>query len=188
MSHGLVLQTKCRSFVIYVLIGMVVLAILLVNELPIRVNMTNSMPRGIYFLTNARAIHVSDLVMVCLDDSLAQFALARGYLSVGHCGNGIEPLLKQVVALGGDWVKLETNSVMVNGNSLPHSATLSLDILNRSLPFVPRGIYILKANQLWLYGTESAKSWDSRYFGMVDRARVVQSVKPLLIWSGRSSA
>jgi len=188
MSHDLVLQYKCRSCAIYTLVAMIVSTLLLADDLPIRINMTASMPRGAYLLRGTHPIHAGDFVMVCLDDdSLAQFALQRGYLSVGYCANSTQHLLKQVAAKNGDLVKLKTNAVIVNGISLPHSTTLNMDSLNRSLPAIRRGIYILNAHQLWLYGTESAKSWDSRYFGIINTARVVQTVKPLLVWSRRSN-
>ncbi len=166
---------------------MVALTIFLAKNLPVRINKTASMPQGIYLVTGSHAIHIGDFVVVCLDGSLAQFALMRGYLVAGHCRNGIQPLLKQVVADGGNVVQLGADAVIVNGNSLSHSATLNRDSSNRALPAIQRGLYILKANQLWLYGTESAKSWDSRYFGAVSCEQIVQIVKPLLIWSGRSN-
>src|SRR4029078_10027147 len=98
MSHDLVLQYKCRSFAIYTLIAMIVSILLLADDLPIRINMTASMPRGAYLLRGVHGIRAGDFVMVCLNDSLAQFALQRGYLSVGYCTNGTQPLLKQDAA------------------------------------------------------------------------------------------
>jgi type IV secretory pathway protease TraF len=73
--------------------------------------------------------------------------------------------------------------MQVNGKVLSHSATLNIDKLGRDLPAIPRGVYKLNANQLWVYGTVSDRSWDSRYFGAIDRSLVVSVVKPLITWS-----
>jgi conjugative transfer signal peptidase TraF len=179
------LQRKYGLRAVYALIAVSIILILFADQLPVRINLSASMPQGIYLLSGSSAVDVGDFVMVCLNHSLAQFALQRRYLHRGNCANGTQPLLKQVVAVCGDSVMLLTNKVVIHHKALPHSATFMVDSVNRPLPAIPRGLYILKANQLWLYGTESSKSWDSRYFGAVDRSQVISVVKPLLIRSKR---
>jgi conjugative transfer signal peptidase TraF len=153
------------------------------NILPIRINLTGSMPRGIYWLTTSPEIHKGDFVMVCLNNSLASFAQQRGYLSAGHCANHVEPLLKQVVAHAGDTVTLSNDFIWINNKTLSHTATLAIDKHGRKLPVIKRGIYTLGSNQLWLYGTDSARSWDSRYFGAIDSSLVINTVNPIFTWS-----
>lgn len=156
------------------------------NQLPIRINLTTSMPRGIYLLSSSHTLHAGDLVMVCLNHSLSQFALQRGYLKAGYCKNGTQPLLKEVVALAGDTVRFFGTSTQINNQYLSHSTRLCIDRNARNLSVIPSGIYMLSANQLWLYGTGSIYSWDSRYFGLIDSSAVISIVKPLFIWSWRS--
>jgi conjugative transfer signal peptidase TraF len=175
------LPKKCFSRAIDVLIAGSIMLILFSDRLPLRINLSASMPRGIYLLSGDSGINVGDFVMVCLDHPLAQFALQRRYLHRGNCADGSQPLLKQVVAMGSDEVVLLTNTIMIHHKTLPHSSTFRVDSINRPLPEISRGLYILKANQLWLYGTDSAKSWDSRYFGAVDRSEVMSVVKPLFV-------
>lgn len=186
MNNNNCLSKKCHFFVPGVLIVSVMTFVLLANHLPIRINLSASMPQGIYLLTDVSKVNVGDFVMVCLDDVLAQFARKRRYLHAGNCANSTQPLLKQVAAKSNDKVELLANVVIINGKRLRHSVTFSMDSPGRLLPAIPRGTYILNAHQLWLYGTESAKSWDSRYFGAVDISHVVSVAKPLLVWPGRS--
>jgi conjugative transfer signal peptidase TraF len=175
------LSKDSRSRVIYVLIALLVTLLLFVDDLPIRVNLSASMPRGIYWLTRHSIVNAGDFVMVCLSNPLAYFALTRGYLRAGSCSTGVEPLFKEVVAKNKDRVELQANAVVIHHQPLPHSATFTVDSLHRPLPAIVRGVYNLQTNQFWLYGTESAKSWDSRYFGVVDRSSIVRVVKPLVV-------
>jgi len=57
-------------------------------------------------------------------------------------------------------VLLDTHYIAINDLVLPHSATLMVDTLNRPLAAIPRGIYRLKAEEVWLFGLESGRSWD----------------------------
>jgi conjugative transfer signal peptidase TraF len=130
------------------------------------------MPRGFYILSQSKIVHRGDYVVVCLPKTLSNFALQRGYLMRGYCPSGSQPLLKKVVAEGGDIVALTSSDVRVYHNQLLNSVTLKTDLHNRSIPAVLRGTYMLKQNTLWLYGLKSPRSWDSRYFGPIESSGV----------------
>jgi conjugative transfer signal peptidase TraF len=169
----------CKSPAISLLTVISITFISFANNLPFRINLTGSMPRGIYRLTSSAEVHRGDFVIVCLPDRLASFALQRGYLRAGSCRNGTQPLLKQVVAEKGDTVTLTTLRIQVNNETLPYSATVDIDLGQRPLPAALRGVYRLTHHQLWLYGVTSPQSWDSRYFGVIDSSYVMGAVKPL---------
>lgn len=151
--------------------------------LPIRINVTASMPRGIYWIQSAKHLHEGDFVAVCLPFKLAQFALKRGYLKRGNCNTGVQPLFKELIALSPETVLITSSYVQINHHVLAHSATLLRDSKFRTIPAVKRGLYPLKANQAWLYGNKSARSWDSRYFGPIDTKFITSVAKPLWIFS-----
>jgi conjugative transfer signal peptidase TraF len=177
---------SCKLFVNYSLTAVLIALISFVSCLPTRFNLTGSMPRGIYLLKPSHIINRGDFVMICLPTFLADFGLQRGYLSPGSCQNGSQPLLKKVVAKSGDTIILSADSIQINGKQLPCSATLNTDYHNRLIPSTLRGIYILKKQQLWLYGISSARSWDSRYIGVIDSSSVTNVVKPLITYTSRS--
>lgn len=139
------------------------------------------MPRGFYQSTQQQ-LHKGDLVEVCLSAPLAKFALERNYLSVGSCKERVEPVIKKVVAVGGDVVELTPKLIIVNGVVLPHSTTFLRDEDNRSIPAIARGRYKLSDTDVWLYGERDVKSWDSRYFGAINKASIRSILKPIFTW------
>lgn len=106
-----------------------------------------------------------DWVVACLPEKAARLASERGYLKFGRCPGEVQPVLKRLVAVPGDYVRARAESLWINGVTLAHSATLKRDNRGRSLPasdFKNR----LASQQFWLH-SPAAKSFDSRYFGPV---------------------
>ena len=149
----------------------------------LRIGFTDSAcPPGIYRMVD-RAPARGDLVLVCLPSALARFAQARGYLALGRgCRDGIEPVGKRLSALPGDNVEVTRDYVAVNGQRLQNSATLPRDSRGRSVQHVAWGRYTVPANQVWLFGTKDARSWDSRYFGPVPASSIQAALEPVLTW------
>jgi conjugative transfer signal peptidase TraF len=151
--------------------------------LGLRIGLTDSAcAPGIYRMVN-RAPSRGDLVLACLPDAIAQIGSARGYLLRGRgCGDGIEPVGKRLSALPGDSVEVVPDYIAVNGQRLEHSATLSRDSSGRLVKHVKWGRYTVPTNQVWLFGTKDARSWDSRYFGPVPASSVRAALEPVLTW------
>ena len=151
--------------------------------LGLRIGLTDSAcPPGIYRMVN-RAPSRGDLVLACLPDAIAQLGIARGYLLRGRgCRDGIEPVGKRLSALPGDSVEVVPDYIAVNGQRLEHSATLLRDSSGRSVKHVAWGRYTVPTNQVWLFGTKDARSWDSRYFGPVPASSVRAALEPVLTW------
>lgn len=149
----------------------------------LRIATTDSACRpGIYRMVN-RPISRGDLVLACLPPALAQFAQARGYLARGAgCGDGIEPVGKRIGALPGDTVEVTRTYIAINGRRLENSATVSRDSHGRSLPHTTPGRYTVQPDQVWLFGTDNSRSWDSRYFGSVPIRSVRAQLEPLVTW------
>ena len=145
----------------------------------LRVNVTSSMPVGIYLLAPVPPTGVQRgmLVAVCAPLKAAQLGRRRAYLSGGQCAGDTEPLLKAVVAIAGDSVSTSKSGITVNGRLLPDSRPVSLDSSGRRLvPWSP-GYFRLRSTEVWLYA-DHPKSWDSRYWGPV--RNVLARVIPLV--------
>jgi conjugative transfer signal peptidase TraF len=172
-----------RSLFPAVLCAGIAIPLLSFELLGLRIALTDSAcPPGIYRMVS-RAPSRGDLVLACLPDAIAQLGSARGYLLRGRgCGDGIEPVGKRLSALPGDSVEVVPDYVAVNGQRLQHSATLLRDSRDRSVEHVPWGRYTVPTNQVWLFGTKDARSWDSRYFGPVPAASVRAALEPVLTW------
>jgi conjugative transfer signal peptidase TraF len=155
--------------------------------LDLRIAFTGSAcPPGVYRAAALRPgsrLARGELVLVCLPEKLARFALERAYLAHGAgCGDGIEPVGKRIGALAGDRVQLAPDYVAVNRRPLPNSASRTRDSRGRDVPHVALGLHQVKDGEVWLFGEADPRSWDSRYFGPVTTRAVRAELKPVITW------
>jgi conjugative transfer signal peptidase TraF len=125
-------------------------------------------------------LHRGDIVAACVRPSAA----VRYYVGKGEClDTGLEPLVKEVVAVGGDTVSVTEAGVVVNTELVPHSARLRVDGQGRSLddlfPVTETRTYVVAPGWVWLIAPMD-KSFDSRYLGSFSVNAVVGLMKPLL--------
>src|SRR5215469_11900370 len=78
----------------------------------IRISTSPSLPIGLYRITSDE--HTA-LVEFCPAEPYASFAAVRGYRSTGNCPDGASPLMKPVVAIAGDHVRVSRQGLEVNG-------------------------------------------------------------------------
>lgn len=133
------------------------------------INLTSSVPLGLYVRSAAPA-RKADFVLVRLPIHLRKFAARRGYLPFNRL------LLKIVAANTGDDVCRLGSRVWAGGHSRVWA--LRTDALGRPLPRW-RGCRRLRANELFVLGSRSG-SFDSRYFGPVNRQSVLSTMHPIL--------
>ena len=79
--------------------------------LGVRLNLTASLPLGLYIATD----QPTDYVAFCLGGQPEKIALARQYITSGHCPGGGTPLLKPIVARPSDSVIYSHAGIAVNG-------------------------------------------------------------------------
>jgi conjugative transfer signal peptidase TraF len=144
-------------------------------------NTDSAAPAGVYRVAG-HDVKRGDLVAACLPFAVARQGLARGYLRTGGCPGDAEPVDKFIGALPGDVVQIEPGWVAVNGRRFSDSATAVRDSAGRPLAHVAWGKRTVAANQVWLFGFNDRRSWDSRYFGPVPITDVRGELKPLVTW------
>ena len=148
----------------------------------LRITLTDSSaPAGVYRLMAGPAGRC-DLVAACLPAAIARTGLARGYLGIGDCPAGAEPVAKVIGALPGDVVEVEPGWAAVNGVRFTDSRTSARDSAGRPLAHMAWGIHRVGAAEVWLFGFNDARSWDARYFGAVPLAGVRGVLRPVLTW------
>ena len=151
-----------------------------------RVNTTASFPIGLYWQV-ARSPGMGDLVWFCPPAEVVFLtALARGYLSPGFCPSGSSPLLKRVVAVGGDYVVITPTGTTVNGLPLLNSRQRAVDPAGRPLPAY-RLDAVLSEGQVLLLSDHHPNSFDGRYFGPVTATHLRGVVMPVWVF-GREAA
>lgn len=147
----------------------------------VRINTSPSMPRGVWWIAPASDVRRGDAVVVCAPPDAARLGRERGYLGVGGCSNGSEPLLKIVAAGAGDAVAVGAFGLAVNGEVLADTTPLPQDMAGRDLRAWPPGIYTVQTGTAWVT-TPRANSWDSRYWGPVRLADVLGVARPVAVW------
>jgi conjugative transfer signal peptidase TraF len=141
----------------------------------------SSCAEGFYRLIDAPIRH-GELAAGCLPVKAEQEGLARGYLGNGDCPGGAEPVLKVIGGLGGDEVDVESGWIAVNGKRLDNSATVTRDSVGRLLTHVVWGKRRVLPEEVWLFGLNNRRSWDSRYFGPIPLRAIRGVAEPLLTW------
>ena len=144
-------------------------------------NTDSAAPPGIYRLVS-REVTRAELVAACLPPDIAQQGLSRDYLRTGPCPGDAEPVGKIAGALSGDIVDLERGGIAVNGRRMPHSAVASHDSKGHALSHASWGKHQVAANEIWLFGFNDRRSWDSRYFGPIPLANVRGHLEPIFTW------
>ena len=145
-----------------------------------RINLTDSLPRGLYQETD-EAIRRGSYVAECLPPALATFAVRRGWLGKGSCTDGTAPILKQVVAVAGDVVEVADKYVAVNDVLVLQTVTLKLDSQGRWIPAIARGSYTLKDGEVFLLATNIPNSWDSGYTGPASIHDIITTARPVWV-------
>lgn len=131
----------------------------------LRVNLTTSLPPGLYYIRPLAVYERFTIVSACLPEAQARLGRERGYLLPGSCASGVVPILKIIVAIPGDSVRLDSAGLHVDGRLIAgcgqqHGA----DDQGKKLSAL-RGSWRL-TDAVFLCGL-SEDSWDSRYFGPV---------------------
>jgi len=145
----------------------------------VKLNLTDSMPLGLYLLRPA-AIAPGRIVVACPPAAAARLGLKNGYLLAGPCASGVAPVLKYVAATGGSRIRVSASGIAIGGRALANSSAHRRDRCGRFIPRIADGTYRLSENQVWLY-SPAPWSWDSRYFGPVWKNQIVGAATPLLL-------
>ena len=164
----------CALLLLLVVVGLVV-----ADVLQYRVNITASLPRGIYKITH-ESIAPGVIVEECLPLEFVVLGKERGYLQEGGCPGNAMPILKYVVGIEGDEIELTDTYVAVNGRLIFNSETRKTDSNGRAMPVYPRGKFTLSAGEVFLLATHNEKSWDSRYMGPAKITNVTATLRPVL--------
>ena len=166
-------------------ISLLLLTALGVRWSGIRINLSSSIPEGLYRERglSSQSLRRGDAVLACLPSHVARFGRERGYLPRGPCPGGAMPVGKIVLALPGDSVLVDDDGLRVNGVRMAGSRPRHIDQRGRPLPQLAHATYLVGADQLWL-GSRSEAGFDSRYFGPISTVTIVGSLLPLWTTDG----
>jgi len=131
-------------------------------------NVTASAPIGLYRRSFSGVTRTA-WVLIRPPCEAHILAAQRGYLPLNV------PMVKQIAAQGGDMVCRTGNTVSIN--KAVRAIALPWDSKGRALP-VWQGCERLSGDQFFVL-TAPAASFDSRYFGAIPRANIIERIEPL---------
>jgi len=162
------------------MMGVIGIALLFV-ALGFRINLTNSIPVGLYRIINKDNIKNS-FVIFCPDNRPAfRLAMERGYISSGLCLDGYGYLMKKVIAIQNDIVSVTHEGVFVNQALIPFSQPKTSDDEDHKLPQWRVRDYQLKENEFLTLTSQSEWSFDGRYYGIVLKKQIKGAI--LSVWT-----
>ncbi|KTD05834.1 conjugal transfer protein TraF [Legionella gratiana] len=175
---------KLSVFISIFLISLITLGALF-HAMDFRINLTESIPIGLYRITSAESLK-NAYVIFCPDDRKSfRLAKNRGYLDHGlNCG-GYGYLMKKVVAVSGDILSVTPEGVLVNQTLLPFSKPKLKDGINRTLPQWRILDYPLKENEVMTMTSQSEWSFDGRYYGLVHTRQIKGMITPIWVINKR---
>ena len=142
-------------------------------ELRLVWNASASVPLGLYRIEPGATSNVGELVALRPSPPLGRFMAERRYVEANAL------LIKPVAAAAGAIVCRHDLRVTINGRSV--ATALVRDRFRRPLPRWS-GCLRLGPDQFFLIAPATPASFDSRYFGPLDRGRVVGRALPLWTW------
>ncbi len=149
---------------------------------PIRWTTSPSLPPGFYWETH-EPIARGAYVHFCLDEDIAAFGAARGYLRSGTCPGMYEELLKVVAAVAADVIECGPQGIVINGQPVPHAPVYATDSQGRPQQFWLRtGPHVVPDGAVFVLSTSHPRSWDSRYFGFVPISAIRGTARPWWVW------
>jgi len=156
------------------IIILICVAIPLLYEVGFRINVTGSMPKGLYFLQSPNGLKRDDLVTVKLPEKQLSFGIHRGYIKSKDT-----ILLKKLIALPGDKVEFKDSQIVVNAVFTYQASRVARDKHNLEMNPIEDGIYLCGKDDYWVLGMDDL-SWDSRYFGPVKIENISNKVRGIL--------
>jgi len=101
----------------------------------------------------------------------------RGEIIVFHYpGNRSEYFLKRIIALPGERIKIKDGEIVIYNEQNPEGFVLKEDYLPLGLANKPDVNYNLDASHYFVMGDNRNSSFDSRYFGPIDKKEMVGRV------------
>jgi conjugative transfer signal peptidase TraF len=133
-------------------------------------NASDSVPVGVYFVRKRQPI-IGEVAVIAPPDWVRIHAASRGYLPADVW------LLKPVVATSGSVVCRFGFHIFINGNHVARAKIF--DSKKRILP-IWKGCRTLKVDEIFVL-SKPKNSFDSRYFGPINREQVLGTAVPLFI-------
>ncbi|MEE3501280.1 S26 family signal peptidase [Acidiphilium acidophilum] len=182
-----------RSKSTYILAGLLavgVLADVALVRSGLIINVTPSMPIGLYRLSSLpRRLHDGMIVYLCPPSparnlAMAQAAQGKWLLTSPRspCPSHLVPFLKKIGATPGQTVTLTMRGTSIDGHLLPATAIKRFAKNGQPMIHQKPGSYLMGPRQVWVWDNSSPWAYDSRYWGPLPVANILKQARPVLTW------
>jgi signal peptidase I len=161
---------KYNFYLIILILSLVSILFAVRNHLTI--NVSSSLPRGVYWLIGTGEITKGDIVIFNIPKKSEKYIHGRKYLK-----KDVKKLLKKVVATEKENIFRIDDKLYINGKF--HSYIKSKDSNGRNLPYLSTRDLQPKSNEFFVLGI-NPNSFDSRYFGAIKRSDIESKAKLIL--------
>ena len=176
---------KKLSIIIAIFLISTIAAGSLFHSMGFRINLTESIPVGLYRITGTEPLK-NAYVIFCPDDRQTfRLAKNRGYIDHGLYCNGYGYLMKKVVAVSSDILSVTNEGVFVNQMLIPYSKPKLEDGMNRPLPQWQIMNYALQEDEIMTMTSQSEWSFDGRYYGLVHKEQIKGVLTPIWVINKR---
>lgn len=153
------------------------LAVFFAGTLGVRLNGSASVPIGLYVVSSDPQAHFAEF---CPPEPFGSLSVERGYRRrSADCPDHGEPLLKPIIARGGDLVEVTVQGIRVNGSVIPNTQARVEDTMRRPMSSWPVGFYRVAPGTVWVVSSYNSRSFDSRYFGPIHLTDIKNRLRPL---------
>lgn len=177
-------KVKSKTLLAIAVLGLVAFSGTWISGWSLALNTSVSMPRGLYLVGPLGSIpKTGDIVALCIPNKeAAAVYLERDYLPAStRCATGISPVMKPVVGVPGDVMRVGQLSTMANGKQIPNSAVMDTDSQGLPIDHLPVGwIKRLDTDEYFMLANHVERSLDSRYYGTVQRSDMLALAHPLI--------
>lgn len=169
------MRRRTKAGLLFIPLALMLTAVAVCRYCDIYINVTPSLPPGIYQLmpegqiTRGDVVLIVDLNAIGVDRSLCPY----------------KGLLKQAAAFGGDTIDSDGKYILVNGRQLPDSNLFIHDKYGKELPqqkypyVVPQGSVYLTS--MHMYG------YDSRYYGPISIEHIAGKARLLFSFPNKQA-
>ena len=134
----------------------------------VSVNVTPSLPLGLYIDKDKTTYEVGDIVLFKVPVSAI---IKQQYSKKPWWNDTPKYFMKVIYGVSGNTVYQDDETVVINNRQLPRVAGIPAVIVSGPIP--PGKLFV---------GTPHEKSFDSRYWGLIEKEDVLSVIRPLLTY------
>jgi conjugative transfer signal peptidase TraF len=174
-------RQKVLFILLIILFSWWLVSLIFIKGLGLRINLTESIPIGVYKLNTNSIVKKGDYVEFCLNKRESEIAYMKSYIGTGSCWGKYEALAKRVIAEPKDDVTVTRDYIEINGNKYNQYKQKVYSQYGEKANLISYKNKILKG-YFMVGDSDIVNSWDSRYYGQIPSSNIRGVLTPIWTW------